>query len=209
MTPKQVDKEARRREIAFAAADLFSQRGLARTTIQDIAQNAGIGKGTVYEYFSSKDEILSASFEYIFHDMDMFLQQKLQTAESPLDSLRGIFDGMYTFIVEMQLDMAEILLVFWAEGILEDPATNVSGVAGQFDMKEIYTQYSALIIDILNAGKADGTFREDLDSMHMASAIIGAIDGLMLQWVIYKKAIPLQDILNTYLEALLRGILHE
>jgi len=46
--------------ILRAARDLFTRHGLRKTTIQDIAIAAGIGKGTIYSYFDGKEEIFSA-----------------------------------------------------------------------------------------------------------------------------------------------------
>ncbi|OPZ85081.1 MAG: HTH-type transcriptional regulator TtgR [bacterium ADurb.Bin429] len=51
---------ARREEILAAAMRLFARQGYARTTTKEIAQEAGISEGTIYRYFSSKQEILFA-----------------------------------------------------------------------------------------------------------------------------------------------------
>ena len=51
---------ARREEILAAAMRLFARQGYARTTTREIAQEAGISEGTIYRYFSSKQEILFA-----------------------------------------------------------------------------------------------------------------------------------------------------
>lgn len=52
--------EARREEILRAAVKLFAERGYARTTTREIAQEAGIAEGTIYKYFTSKQELLFA-----------------------------------------------------------------------------------------------------------------------------------------------------
>lgn len=53
-----VKKETKRKHILESAFNLFLKNGYINTKIIDIAVSAGIGKGTVYEYFASKDEIL-------------------------------------------------------------------------------------------------------------------------------------------------------
>lgn len=53
----EVRIQARREQILEAALDVFSEKGFHKAKIEDIAQRAGIGKGTVYEYFSSKDQL--------------------------------------------------------------------------------------------------------------------------------------------------------
>src|SRR5512134_612954 len=53
-------KEARPGEILDAALDLFVERGYATTRLDDVAQRAGVSKGTVYLYFDSKEDLFKA-----------------------------------------------------------------------------------------------------------------------------------------------------
>ena len=53
-------KEARPAELLDAALDLFVERGYAATRLDDVAQRAGVSKGTVYLYFDSKEELFKA-----------------------------------------------------------------------------------------------------------------------------------------------------
>lgn len=59
-------KEGRRYEILKAACTEFSENGYESTKMEQIAKRAGIGKSTIYEYFSSKTELLQASCKWIF-----------------------------------------------------------------------------------------------------------------------------------------------
>ena len=62
MSPKIVDVEEKKKGIIQAAIGIIARRGLAQTKMEDIAQAAEIGKGTLYEYFKSKDEIFQGAF---------------------------------------------------------------------------------------------------------------------------------------------------
>ena len=62
MSPKLVDKEQRKQEIALVALDLFAEKGIEAASISEVAKAAGIGKGTVYEYFASKEELIVSAF---------------------------------------------------------------------------------------------------------------------------------------------------
>jgi AcrR family transcriptional regulator len=57
MAPR-VDKEQRRKEIAMACVNLIYDVGIKKLTVAQVAQVAGIGKGTIYEYFENKDDIV-------------------------------------------------------------------------------------------------------------------------------------------------------
>lgn len=56
----------RRREIINTAVKLFAQKGFTETSMREIAESAGVGKSTLYDYFPSKDEILIA---YILNEV--------------------------------------------------------------------------------------------------------------------------------------------
>lgn len=67
MAPKKVDKASKRKEIALACFDLISKVGIRNLTVAEVAKQAGIGKGTVYEYFENKYDII---FEIINHHVN-------------------------------------------------------------------------------------------------------------------------------------------
>lgn len=56
--PKIVDKTQKRKDIALACADLIYEIGIRKLTVAQVAKTAKIGKGTVYEYFENKDDIV-------------------------------------------------------------------------------------------------------------------------------------------------------
>ena len=57
------EQQRRRKEIFDASVHLFLEKGFNETTLREIAEAAGIGKSTLYDYFKSKDEILVSYFE--------------------------------------------------------------------------------------------------------------------------------------------------
>lgn len=84
MAPRIVDKEQRRKEIAMASSDLIHNIGIRKMTVSQVAIAAGIGKGTIYEYFENKDDII---FEIIniyiedYHNNFLETIKELKTAK--------------------------------------------------------------------------------------------------------------------------------
>ncbi|MBS1271747.1 MAG: HTH-type transcriptional regulator MtrR [Candidatus Marinimicrobia bacterium] len=206
MTPKQVDKEARRRQIFQAAMELYSQKGVARTTIQEIAEQAGIGKGTVYEYFDRKEDILAYMFDSIQEESEAIIAEQLTPSMNAEKKLVAYITGIMSFFDRYPADITEILLVFWAEGILNSPRNPADASTQSFDLRSMYEEYNQIVAQILDEGKQDGLFRQSLDSEAIAPAIIGALDGLMLQWVLLKDQIDFHDGVNNLLTVVLDGI---
>jgi TetR/AcrR family transcriptional regulator, acrAB operon repressor len=70
-----IDKNERRKQIAFSCKELLFQNGIKNITVSQIATEAGIGKGTVYEYFSSKDEIVFEILNTLVEDMQKWFNE--------------------------------------------------------------------------------------------------------------------------------------
>ena len=70
MSPKYVDKEEKKRDLLKAAMRVFAQRGVVNTKMADIALAAGIGKGTIYEYFRSKEDIFAEAYHLVFQGIE-------------------------------------------------------------------------------------------------------------------------------------------
>ena len=52
----------KKQEISSMAMKIFAKKGFEKTTIQEIADGVGIGKGTIYEYFKTKEDICKTAF---------------------------------------------------------------------------------------------------------------------------------------------------
>ncbi len=83
-----VDKEQKRHDIALACRDLLLENGIENLTISQIAQTAGVGKGTIYEYFENKEDIV---FEIISTFLYQYQQQLKELIVSPLDVRQKLF----------------------------------------------------------------------------------------------------------------------
>lgn len=80
--------EERRREILAAAARVFSRHGYRLTDVQDIADQADVGKGTVYRFFGSKEELFLATVEARIEGLREDLNEAVAPWEDPLEKLR-------------------------------------------------------------------------------------------------------------------------
>jgi len=82
-----------------AAFEMFANRGYASTSISDIAKKAGVSKGLIYHYFSSKEEILEA----IYHSLNELWTEmtNFNAAATPGEKLKTIIEGSFAFIEKM------------------------------------------------------------------------------------------------------------
>jgi TetR/AcrR family transcriptional repressor of nem operon len=93
-TRRRESPEVRREQILDAAERVLLERGLATTTVADVAETAGVAKGTVYLYFESKDAILSGlRARYLERFADAVTQPRARSTASELDHfVEGLFD---------------------------------------------------------------------------------------------------------------------
>jgi len=93
---------SRKLQIAEAAQKLFLHYGIKKTTISDIAREAGIGKGTVYLDFKSKEEILFYLAGRQFQKMAVVIQNEIQSIANPLERISYLMKhyilGTYDFV---------------------------------------------------------------------------------------------------------------
>jgi AcrR family transcriptional regulator len=78
---------SRREEILNAAALLFAKRGYAETDTQLLADKLGVGKGTLYRYFPSKEALFLAAVDRVMCDLCRTIDESISTIADPLDQI--------------------------------------------------------------------------------------------------------------------------
>jgi AcrR family transcriptional regulator len=91
--PRVVDREARRAELVSAAAQVFAQRGVANTAVNDIVKAAGVAQGTFYLYFDAKDDVVLAVVDRIANGICEQTAARIGAAASAVDKLTS-FSGV-------------------------------------------------------------------------------------------------------------------
>jgi AcrR family transcriptional regulator len=89
-----VNKEEKRRNIAFACKDILLTHGINNITISQIAKTAGVGKGTIYEYFENKEDIVFEIITAFISEYEKKLHAVLEINESTKEK---IYHFLYLF----------------------------------------------------------------------------------------------------------------
>ena len=116
--------EQRRNQILEAAVTCFARKGFERTTMADIAAEAGVSDTLAYRYFSGKDEIIEAAIRE--HEGRLSVDEVVEESEEGLDDLRSLLDLMLTSNVRRFDDRKGIEATMgmyfrmWAEALHDD-----------------------------------------------------------------------------------------
>ncbi len=91
-----VDKVQKRKDIALACKELFFQNGINDLTISQVAKTAGVGKGTIYDYFKNKEDIVFEIVNILMVEHNAKKEQMLSHVKSTRDKVKVFFSFFYT-----------------------------------------------------------------------------------------------------------------
>jgi AcrR family transcriptional regulator len=169
MTPRIVDRAARRAELASAAAGVFAEHGVANTAVSDIVKAAGVAQGTFYLYFDSKDDVVLAVVERMVDQMVAGIEA---AACAPDDSA-----------VERMLSLGDMLSSFE-----RDPgATELVDILHHRDNRALHDRLAQhllprlipLVESIVEQGVSEGTFHVP-DTHAAAWFVLGGLQSTEL-----------------------------
>jgi AcrR family transcriptional regulator len=193
-------KEARPGEIVEAALRLFADRGFAATKLEDVAAAAGIGKGTIYLYFPTKEDLFRAVVrQAVLPNLEATAALLRNPDTSAADILRAIADR---FLVLLDTDLTAIPKLVIAD------SGNFPAIA-KFYAEEVLLKAMAMIRGILARGIERGEFRPiDLDGA------LPLFSAPLLLLVLWKHSLGrhtdiqfnAQAVVATHLDVLLRGL---
>ncbi len=97
-TKKEIVTAFRTREILAAARRLMAQKGADALIMDEIAQTAGVAKGTIYLYFQSKDELIQALLSQVAEAMVLDLEAILAKPDPPPEKLRQVANMLLNYV---------------------------------------------------------------------------------------------------------------
>ena len=171
--PKVVDHEEARTRIRHAAKTVFAARGVDRTSLAAVAEQAGMGRATLYHYYPHKDALLQATAAELLREEAALFAAAAGQGGPPLQRVAEVATAVTAVFQEWGGD-GRVLLQLWAA----DPDRL------RVALEQIRTDLAHLI----RQGQADGTIDRHVDPTLSAATIAGLIDGLLLQYFLDPEA---------------------
>lgn len=177
MSPRIVDKDEKRAVIAMAALSVFNRKGFHGCRMSDIALEAGIGKGTIYEYFPGKDEIILFIFQHMMQEFDSLMEVEFT---HPVEGLVSI---LYSSLENLD-HVTPLMPVFFE--ILGCPDVEAhKKLKGGFE--EWIARISERLTAVLKTGQKNGQVNPDIDARAFVRMIFSAVDGIMLHHILFEQ----------------------
>jgi AcrR family transcriptional regulator len=170
---KDVVAEFRRSEILDAARRVFAHRGFANATVDEIAREAGIAKGTIYLYYKSKGDVYAAAAREGLLELHEQMVSNVRGAVTAFDKVRAFIETKTKYF-ERNVDFFRL---YYAE--LNDLAAHASGV--NEESQRLYLEQIDLLRTELQREFPD---RQDLDRVAMAISALtyGVITRRLKGW---------------------------
>jgi len=195
---KEREFQARRAEILEQAEKIFAARGYHNVTMAEIANASGFSIGSLYQYFSGKENLYS---KMICDKLDlMYLQVRNQVmkAEGIEGRIEAIINSHFLF-VEENTDFCRLFLPGESAVFSEVMSTM------RQKMIDDYRQHLTFIENILRAGKKNGYLR-NLPVDALARALFGLIRTTAIDWMIAPVTKKMTTQKDFILEIFLRGV---
>ncbi len=174
MQDKQDKKEIRRRSIMQAGMELFIENGYLNTKVSDIADRCEIGKGTFYEYFPSKQELLLELLNSSVLAEEVSVANVVKEAGTTKEKLVAYVDFQKNLMMRIGATPIELLQQVQSWGWDSENAKVFFG-----GISKIAEEYYDILLSIINFGIEQGELG-DIAKPHMvATAMSGAIHAFV------------------------------
>jgi AcrR family transcriptional regulator len=173
-TKQEVVSEFRCGEILRAARRVFAAKGFSLATVDDIAEGAGVAKGTLYLYFPSKREIYMAAFREGVSELAAASREAVEKAGTMREKLRAYVATRLRYVEEHR----DFYKIYHAEfGNLTHPSTTDDWFLNVY--REQLEMLGALLREAVERGEV-----RPLPTGAMASAVYQMVKGIMLRRIL-------------------------
>jgi AcrR family transcriptional regulator len=189
-----------RSAVLKAALAVFSNKGYAAATLDDVAKAAKVTRGAIYWHFKSKADLYNTlTGELSARGADL-VQQAVAEGGTLLEILRRIFVRQCTLIEEDKEARAVMELA------LSKAGTNPEVQAGRKKQLEAGSALIEGIAGAMQQGIVQGVLRSDLDPADMARAFLAFENGAIQLWLTSPKSFSLKQSAESFAEILISGL---
>ena len=173
--PKIVDKTEKRREIIQAAMMVFAEEGTQTAKMATIARKAGIGKGTIYEYFSTKEELIFSCIDHFIRETEKAYEKHLGGVTDPIELIHAIASGTIEGYRQNE-EFFILTLDFWAMG---------SRGPQMEKWKVGYQHFREMIKGVVQKGIENGRFKS-VDAELNSRVFLATLDGIVFHHMLFR-----------------------
>jgi TetR/AcrR family acrAB operon transcriptional repressor len=182
------------------ALSVFSAKGYAAATLEDVAKAAKVTRGAIYWHFKSKADLYNTLVQEFSARGDIVVQQALSEGGTLVEILRRIFIRICTLIEEDKEVRSVMELALFKTGLAPELQT------GRKKQVQAGNALLAGIGQAMQQGIVQGVLRDDIDPTDMARAFIAFQNGAIQLWLLSPKSFSLKQSAGSFVEILISGL---
>ena len=186
---------SRRTQILRRATEIFEQKGVAQTSMEDIAQAVGVKREALYYYFRSRDDIL---LEIILPQSSSLISNMRNVLETRLDSTAKLRAAIERHLNGYQPGYLEMSVMLREKHHFKDDRRVL-------ELRRTWREYNALGIQLIEEGQASGEFDPELDPKMTVFGILGMCNWVS-RWYQPGKGSTVDDLIDTFFRISAQGI---
>jgi AcrR family transcriptional regulator len=196
MSRRPNTSEIRRNQILDAATKVFVRLGFQHARMDDIVEESGLSKGTLYWYFKSKEDIINAILRRLFTGVLENLESLLQ-AEGPA-SERLLQLTKYRVIgMKRMSNLVPIIFEFYAVAVHQQWVKQFIG--------DYFKHFRGLLEDLIQQGIDRGEFYP-VNASETAITLASMYEGLTIHWLMEPEAVQWDILSENSIPMLLNGL---
>ena len=172
---KEREKEQRRNTIIDAAEKVFFSKGVENATMDEVAEQAELSKGTLYLYFKNKDEILHAIVHRSLTILYSMFEKAVKEVTCGIDKLFAIGKAY----IEFYKKRTNYFSVLFHDEEHHKEYDHMEECPVMGDVKNMSDKVFGLMANVIEEGIGDGSIRSDLDPLKTALVLWGHTSGMM------------------------------
>jgi TetR/AcrR family fatty acid metabolism transcriptional regulator len=188
----------RKNQILDAAMAVFARSGFHNARMDDIVQESGLSKGTLYWYFKSKEEIITAISQRLFATDIEQVGNLLKAEGTVSERLQQLIRDRVQGLQEMS-GVVAILVEFYAVALHQDGVRQL--------IKTYFQNFHELLVALIQQGIERGEFRP-VDALAAATALDAVFEGLTVRWLIDPDAVQWASLGEAAIRFMLDGLQH-
>jgi TetR/AcrR family transcriptional regulator, cholesterol catabolism regulator len=181
----------RDQEILHIAAEVFHRKGYEATKVEDVAREAGLVRGSIYNYFRTKEELYRKILQNVLATFD--LEEEVSRDLSAVERLERVIRGRVFQAVHFPVE----------SGLLVDQVTTLEGELGDW-ARENRDHNLAAMRQLISQGQKQGDLAPG-DPEILTETVVGALRSIN-RWYLRMKRMDPQHVVDEVTDYLMRGL---
>jgi AcrR family transcriptional regulator len=185
-------EDARKRQLTEIAVEVIAELGYQQTTLAEIAKRAGITKGAIHYYFSSKQDLIQATIRWVSERAHAYFVPRVAICNTAAEKLHTFITASFEYM-QHNRSYHVALVDLWGSYKTQEEKKALHENEYRYDRRWL----EGIILE----GRKQGELKCDSPDS-LATLILAMVDGVMVQWVFDETSVDLKRCCQQALYAL-------